>query len=65
MRGSWKTTLGGIIVLTGAAISVYAHIAGSSDLAQVGFLLISGGTGGGLMAARDNNKTSEEVRAKK
>lgn len=57
---SWKTTLGGILLgigtpLASAGEGVYAAV--GTVLATVGGLLVG-------LAARDNDKTSESVRAK-
>jgi len=66
---SWKTTLFGLIAIIGGGIvAAYelkpAMLASFPDwLPGLGFLLSTIGTGGIGLAARDNNKTSEQVGA--
>lgn len=56
---SWKTTLGGALVMLGAAIGqIYP------EHAREGALLAALGTAFGLVFARDNNVTSEQANAK-
>lgn len=64
---SWKTTLAGIAgVVAAVASAVQAQFDGNPatvpDWGLVGALLA---TGVGLLLARDNNKTSEQVGARR
>lgn len=56
---SWKTTLGGVISLVGTCLA-----ATWPEYAKAGAFLASLGAGLGLLFARDNNVTSEDVGAK-
>lgn len=62
---SWKTTLAGVaMILTGLGAAANAIATGSfsGETITAIFAAISGGIG--LIAARDNNVTSEDVGAK-
>lgn len=67
---SWKTSLGGVIFAIGGVTQVVVEIAQALSnsenpkLRSVGIMVAT--LGGALMglAARDNNKTSEQVGAK-
>ena len=65
MKGSWKTTLAGIGVLL-AAIGAALHAAFDNDPATVINIqeIIAALAGLGLLSARDNDKSSEDVGAK-
>ncbi len=63
---SWKTTVAGIGVILaaiGKAIGEYT----TGGIAAIDFAVLFGAisAGGGLLIARDNNVTSEDVGAKK
>lgn len=63
---SWKTTLFGILGLVGTGITVIAIPMLDNDPATVpnwGLFLTACATAFGLVAARDNNKTSSDVGA--
>ena len=62
MKGSWKTTLFGILAAIGTGLSQTQP--SDSWLGVSGVLLAMVGTGGLGMVARDNNKSSEAVGAK-
>jgi hypothetical protein len=73
---SWKTSLGGAMAAVGgmlAGAGVLTQFSGAPEYAKelcwwlvlLGFLLTSFGAGFGLLFARDNNVTSEEVQAAK
>lgn len=65
MTGSWKTTSAGVAMIAGSlihiAFAIKAHSLTEADLTTA-VTVILGGIG--LAFARDNNKTSEDVRAK-
>lgn len=64
LKGSWKTTLAGV----GAVLSVIVHVINCLTAGTpIDFTVVITGitTGIGLIFARDNNKTSEQVGAAK
>lgn len=62
MWGSWKTSMFGILAAVGTGL-VQTQPSGSW-LGVIGLVLAMLGTGGVGMAARDNDKSSEDVGAK-
>ena len=59
MKGSWKTSLFGILAAIGTGLAqTQSH---DSWLGLAGMILAMIGTGGMGMAARDNDKSSEQV----
>lgn len=62
--GSWKTTSAGIAMIAGAAIhigfAIHSKTVTEADLTATVPVLLGGV---GLLMARDNNKTSEDVGA--
>ena len=62
MKSSWKTSLFGILAAIGTGLSqTQSH---DSWLGLAGMILAMIGTGGMCMAARDNDRSSEDVGAK-
>jgi hypothetical protein len=61
MKGSWKTTLCGLLALVGAGLMTEFHDV--SWLAHTGALLAATAPACGLLFARDNNVTSEAAGA--
>ncbi len=60
---SWKTTLGGILTILGAVSAAgLAALKGNYE-AAIGALTVGLPAGIGLIKARDNDKTSEQVNA--
>ena len=59
-RASWKTTLGGIIALIGPVLPQILP----PEFAWIGQAVSSLGVAFGLISARDNNKSSEDVGVK-
>lgn len=57
---SWTTTVYGIIAALGA---ILIQIDDPAWLHQLGTLILVTGVGGTGMSARDNNKSSEKMRA--
>lgn len=58
--GSWKTTLAGISALLSVAVHVIGALVNGSAIDTA--VVVTGiSTGIGLLFARDNNKTSEDV----
>ena len=61
---SWKTTLSGIgVILSGAGAAIKFAVAGDYGTA-IATLIPAVSAGIGLIAARDNNVTSEQAGAK-
>lgn len=60
--GSWKTTLAGISALLSVAVHVIGALVNGTAIDTA--VVVTGiSTGIGLLFARDNNKTSEDVGA--
>lgn len=61
---SWKTTLSGVgVILTALGVGIKFIVAG--DFGSAVTAIVGGISGGiGLIAARDNDKSSEDVGAK-
>lgn len=64
LKGSWKTTLTGILTIAGAVVAAGLQYLKTGTLPEFGPLIAAVTAGVGLIAARDNNKSSEEVGAK-
>lgn len=65
MMKSWKTTLGGLLSGLGGLLLLLPETNSSATLLRhAGALLLALGTSITGLAARDNNKTSEDVGAK-
>ena len=62
MKSSWKTSLFGILAAIGTGLSQTQP--SNSWLGVIGLVLAMAGTGGMGMAARDNDRSSEDVGAK-
>lgn len=63
-KGSWKTTSTGLLAIAGGIVRlVFAIKAGSLTEEAVMTVLTTIITGVGLLAARDNNVSSEDVGA--
>ena len=66
MNSSWKTTLGGILSMIGAALQALPDNApGAATLKPWSIFLVAVGASITGLAARDNNVTSEQAGAKK
>jgi hypothetical protein len=65
MKGSWKTTMVGILTLVGAIVTGAIALLDSDPTTVVDLTtIIQAITGLGLMVARDNKVTSEQAGAK-
>ena len=64
LQGSWKTTLLGVLALLGALVQVTTALLDNDPETKPNFeILATAAAGIGLIFARDNNKTSEDVGA--
>lgn len=64
-KGSWKTTITGALILIGALASAGIALLDGNPATNVNFEEVFAALSGiGLIAARDDNKTSEKVKAK-
>jgi len=61
---SWKTTTAGVLTIIGAVATAGVLALKGQFEAAVGALTLGVPQGLGLIAARDNDKTSEQVNAK-
>lgn len=65
-QGSWKTTSAGIMLIIGGLVRLAFAIKAGTLTEESVMSVATGIVGGiGLMVARDNDKTSEQVRAAK
>lgn len=65
---SWKTSLVGVVLIVGAVASLVISTLAHKRVPTTEELMVASGsiaTGIGLISARDNNKSSEDVGAKK
>ena len=66
MKRSWKTTVGGVALIAGAAAQIIAALVDSDPTTvanwDLAYAQIAAGVA--LLFARDNNVTSEEANAK-
>jgi hypothetical protein len=60
MKGSWKTTVAGVVAIIGGGITQFFP-----QYANIGQFMVYIGTGFGFLVARDNNVSSEAAGAKK
>jgi CRISPR/Cas system-associated protein Cas5 (RAMP superfamily) len=65
IRGSWKTTITGILTIIVAVGGAALHYMQTGELPPIGTLIGAIMAGVGLLTARDNDVTSEEAGAKK
>jgi len=64
-KGSWKTTSAGITMVVGGIVGIYFSIKNGTFNEAVATTSLGGILGGiGLICARDNDKSSEDVGTK-